>query len=62
MTLHLTPAEAQSKIENIDKQMMDVRRKFLAGTISVLSLECHSSFMRLERWSMEDAAAMMTTS
>lgn len=26
MTLHLTPAEGQSKIENIDKQMMDVRR------------------------------------
>ncbi|MCV7067865.1 WXG100 family type VII secretion target [Mycolicibacterium houstonense] len=26
MALHLTPDEAQKKIENIDQQMMDVRR------------------------------------
>lgn len=40
-------------------QMMDVRRKFLAGTISVLSLECHSSFIRLLRWSRELLAAIL---
>lgn len=34
-------------------QMMEVRRKFLEGSISVLSLEYHSSFMRLLRWSSE---------
>ena len=27
--------------------MMEVRRKFFAGTISVFSLESHSSFIRL---------------
>lgn len=40
--------------------MMEVRRKFFAGTISVLSLEVHSSFMRLERWSREELAAIVT--
>jgi hypothetical protein len=39
--------------------MMEVRRKFFAGTISVLSLECHSSFMRLLRWSRELVAAIL---
>lgn len=39
--------------------MMEVRRKFLAGTISVLSLECHSSFIRLDRWSREVVAAIL---
>lgn len=39
--------------------MMEVRRKFLAGTISVLSLECHSSFIRLDRWSREVVAAIV---
>lgn len=40
--------------------MMEVRRKFLEGTISVLSLECHSNFMRLLRWSREELAAILT--
>jgi hypothetical protein len=40
--------------------MMEVRRKFFAGTISVLSLECHSSFIRLLRWSREVLAAILT--
>lgn len=39
--------------------MMEVRRKFFAGTISVLSLECHSSFIRLDRWSREVVAAIV---
>jgi hypothetical protein len=39
--------------------MMEVRRKFFAGTISVLSLECHSSFIRLDRWSREEVAAIV---
>jgi hypothetical protein len=39
--------------------MIEVRRKFLAGTISVLSLECHSSFIRLLRWSREVVAAIL---
>lgn len=39
--------------------MMEVRRKFFAGTISVLSLECHSSFIRLDRWSRELVAAIV---
>lgn len=40
MTLHLTPAEAHQKIENIDKQMMDVRRlaaKILDSTETMTS-------------------------
>lgn len=40
-------------------QMMDVRRKFFMGTISVLSLEYHSSFMRLLKWSIEVLAAIL---
>lgn len=40
-------------------QMMEVRRKFFAGTISVLSLEYHSSFMRLLRWSREFVTAIL---
>lgn len=40
-------------------QMMEVRRKFFAGTISVLSLACHSSFIRLLRWSREELAAIV---
>jgi hypothetical protein len=43
-------------------QMMDVRRKFFAGTISVFSLECHSSFIRLDKWSREELAAILKTS
>lgn len=43
-------------------QMMEVRRKFFAGTISVLSLECHSSFIRLLRWSREELAAILKAS
>ena len=40
--------------------MMEVRRKFFAGTISVLSLECHSSFIRLLRWSRELLTAILS--
>jgi hypothetical protein len=39
--------------------MMEVRRKFFAGTISVFSLECHSSFIRLLRWSRDELAAIL---
>ena len=39
--------------------MMEVRRKFFAGTISVFSLECHSSFIRLLKWSREELAAIL---
>ena len=40
-------------------QMMEVRRKFLGGDISVFSLEYHSSFMRLLRWSRELVGAIL---
>lgn len=43
-------------------QMMEVRRKFFAGTISVVSLACHSSFIRLLRWSREELAAILNDS
>jgi hypothetical protein len=39
--------------------MIEVRRKFFAGTISVFSLACHSSFIRLLRWSREVLAAIL---
>jgi hypothetical protein len=42
--------------------MMEVRRKFFAGTISVFSLACHSSFIRLLRWSREELAAILNDS
>jgi hypothetical protein len=40
-------------------QMMEVRRKFFMGTISVLSLECHNILEGLERWSREVVAAIV---
>jgi hypothetical protein len=40
-------------------QMMEVRRKFFAGAISVLSLEYHSSFIRLLKWSRELVGAIL---
>lgn len=40
-------------------QMMEVRRKFFMGTISVLSLECHNILEGLERWSRELVAAIL---
>jgi hypothetical protein len=42
--------------------MMEVRRKFFAGTISVFNLACHSSFIRLLRWSRELLAAILNDS